>query len=57
MSYFGKWEYPKCGRQWIGGIGWTWPKNLPEFLEKIFGCTNKKITEEELAGALVRSCA
>lgn len=55
MSYFGGWTCPACGRSWMGSIGWTWPDNLDEWLEKICGCTEKQITDTEAEAAMTIS--
>lgn len=56
MSYFGKWKCPACGNEWVGSIGWTMPKDLPGFLEKMCGCTGKVVGREESAGMISMSC-
>lgn len=55
MSYFGRWQCPVCKREWVGGIGWKMPSDLDEFLEKICGCSGKRLTDKELEDAKVLS--
>lgn len=58
MSYFGRWECPKCGNEWTGSIGWNLPNTeyeMNDLLERICDCTNKKITDEQMVKAVTMS--
>lgn len=61
MSLWSNWQCPKCDRKWYGGIGFDFTARdkiarrdeLNERLEKICGCTGKKLTKKELSSAKI----
>ena len=56
MSYWGKWICPKCKKELVCGIGWYMPPSIEELndlIERICGCTKKKLTKKQMKKAQI----
>lgn len=62
MSYWGGWKCPECGKEWVGGIGWSMPRTDEEMNNLLMAICgdhpeklDKELTQKQMDRAMVIS--